>query len=521
MSNISSNNKRIAQNTILLYMRMILLMVVGLYTSRVVLQALGVSDFGLYSLVGGFVAMLAYMNSVFVAATQRFLAFSLGKGNIDASHRLFCTSVTVHYALAIIILIIAETFGLWFVNTQLVIDPDRLVAANWAYQCSLISLCVTIISIPYNASIVAHEHMSVYAYMSILDAVLKLAIVYLVMISPVDKLIVYACLMAAVAVVIRFTYTIYCKRKFRECYYEFIIDKPQLREMATYAGWTAVGTLGFTFKDQVINIILNIFGGTVVNAARGVAMQAASALRLFASNFLMAVSPQITKQYASGNYEHSRALVYNSAKFAFYLMTLICIPIILNLDSLLMLWLGNVPEYTYEFLIVLLLTILIDILSSPVGTAIQATGNIRNFQIGISLIFLIEIPATYFLLKVGYGMVIALLPSIITQFMGCIFRFLVLKNLVEGYSLRSYLLYVVLKPLLIVIATFFICYFISKQMPDNFVWLVISFVVYIIIVVFFIYSIGLNKEERIMLHTIIKNKINKTKNDNSFPFNRT
>lgn len=486
---------------------MILLMIVGLYTSRVVLQALGVSDFGIYSLVGGFVAMLSYMNSVFVASTQRFLAFSLGKDDINVSHKVFCTSVTVHYILAFVIFIIAETFGLWFINSQLVIAPDRLMAANWVYQCSLVSLFVTIISIPYNASIVAHEHMNVYAYMSILDAVLKLAIVYLVIISSFDKLIVYSCLMASIAVIIRFAYTIYCKRKFKECYYEFIIDKQQIKEMATYAGWTAVGTLGFTFKDQVINIILNFFGGTVVNAARGVAMQAASALRLFATNFLMAVSPQITKQYAAGNYAQSIELVYNSAKFAFYLMTLICIPVILNLNYLLRLWLGNVPELTCEFLVIILITILIDILSSPVGTAIQATGNIRNFQIGISLIFLLEIPFCFIFLRMGYNMIIALIPSVITQLFGNLYRFWILKKQVPDYSFRIYLFKILLRPMLVSLAGFFICYIISLYITPDFVSLILSSILYLTIVMAMIYSIGINKEERMLLKSLIKKKI--------------
>ena len=403
MDNKISINKRIAKNTLLLYLRMLLLMIVGLYTSRVVLLAIGISDYGIYNVVGGFVSMIAYVNTVFVAATQRFLSYSLGENDKDKLKKMFCTSLTVHLVLASVIFIIAETLGLWVVNTQLVIEPARSVAANWVYQCSVLSLMFTIAGMPYNACIVAHEHMNVYAYISIFDAVAKLAVVFALWFINTDKLILYAILLVGVSIVDVAFVRYYCRKYFEESHYAFLLDKRLIKKMASYAGWTAIGTLGFTFKDQVLNIILNLFFGTFVNAARG----------------------------ASGNIEGSIKLVYSSAKCAFFLLSIIIIPFSINMDFVLKLWLGIVPNYANEFLQIILISTLIGSLSISTTTAIQATGNIRNFQLGISLIFLCELPVAYLILSRGYSPYCAALPSIVTQFIGVFFRFYILTRQVS------------------------------------------------------------------------------------------
>lgn len=296
MSSLASNNKRIAKNTILLYLRMLLTIVVSLYTSRMILKILGVSDYGVYNVVGGIVAMLSFLNSALTAASQRFIAFELGRGDKEKLKTIFCTSVTIHAILALIIFIIAETVGLWFVNTHLNIEPARMIAANWVYQCSILTFMLTIISVPYNSCIVAHEHMNAFAYVSILEVILKLLIVYLLLVINSDKLITYGILVLCVAFIIRLIYGLYCKRHFEECKYRFIFDKTLFKEMFSFAGWSVVGNLGFSFKDQVANVILNIFFGTIVNAARGVALQVNGIISGFSVNFLMALTPQITKQ---------------------------------------------------------------------------------------------------------------------------------------------------------------------------------------------------------------------------------
>lgn len=504
MDNKISINKRIAKNTLLLYLRMLLLMIVGLYTSRVVLLAIGISDYGIYNVVGGFVSMIAYVNTVFVAATQRFLSYSLGENDKDKLKKMFCTSLTVHLVLASVIFIIAETLGLWVVNTQLVIEPARSVAANWVYQCSVLSLMFTIAGMPYNACIVAHEHMNVYAYISIFDAVAKLAVVFALWFINTDKLILYAILLVGVSIVDVAFVRYYCRKYFEESHYAFLLDKRLIKKMASYAGWTAIGTLGFTFKDQVLNIILNLFFGTFVNAARGVAVQVNGIVNQFASNFFMAVSPQITKQYASGNIEGSIKLVYSSAKCAFFLLSIIIIPFSINMDFVLKLWLGIVPNYASEFLQIILISTLIGSLSISTTTAIQATGNIRNFQLGISLIFLCELPVSYLILSRGYSPYCAALPSIVTQFIGVFFRFYILTRQVSEYYFKYYAFSVVLRSMLVVGGCWVIVNYTIGNPKPGFLTLLGSSIAIIAFMFLVIYLLGLNKNERKALNSCIR-----------------
>ena len=347
-----SGNKIIAKNTLLLYVRMFLTIIIGLYTSRVVLQVLGVDDYGIYNVVGGFVYLLSYIKTGFVAATQRYLNFALGQNNNEELNWVFSNSLTVYYIFAVVTLLVSETFGLWYLNNHIVIAPDRIVAANWVFQCAVLMLVVEMISIPYNTCVIAHEHMNVYAYLSILDSLLRLVAVFILMVSPYDNLILYAILMVSSSCIIRLLYTVYCKRHFAECHYKFRLDKGLLKGMFIFQGWSALGTLGFTFKDQVVNIIINNILGPAVSAARAIAIQVSGVINQFATNVVTAVSPQITQRYAAGELEESRRLVYISSKFSFFLMAIVVIPLVLNLRYVLQLWLGDVPEYAYEFVII-------------------------------------------------------------------------------------------------------------------------------------------------------------------------
>lgn len=509
MTKNESTNNRIAKNTLLLYIRMFVTMAIGLYTSRIVLQTLGVNDYGIYNVVGGFVAVLAYANSVFVSATQRFLSFSLGKNRKEDVSRVFSTAVTVHYILGVIVLLLAETLGLWFVNTQLNIDEGRMVAANWVYQCAVISLFLNIVSVPYNSSIIANEHMDFFAYVSIFEALAKLGAVYMLCVLPFDKLIINAVLWALIAIVVRYVYIIYCKKKFPECSYHFIWDKSLLKKMSSYAGWTAVGTLGFTFKEQFFNILLNIFLGTAINAARGIAMQVSGIVNQFASNFFMAVQPQITKQYASGQIDRSRKLVYSSAKLVVCLLSMVAIPLILNLDYLLELWLVKVPQYTCEFLVIILVSTLIGSFASPVTTAIQATGNIRNFQIGVAIIFLLELPIAYILLSNGYEPYLAATPALATQAIAVIYRFFILHRLVDGYSSIRYFINVVARTAAIIGISFVINYAIHSQFSQSFMLLVWSSLLSAIITGVLVYSFVVSREERMMINGMIAKVLHK------------
>ena len=490
MSQISESNKRIAKNTLLLYFRMLLIIIVGLYTSRVVLNTLGVSDYGIYNVVGGIVAMLAFLNSAMVAASQRFISFELGAGNIEKLKKVFCTSVSIHIALAGIIFLIAETIGLWFVNIHLNIPIERMEAANWVYQCSILTLLLTVVSVPYNSCIVAHEHMKAFAYVSIVEAVLKLLIVYLLLLGNFDKLILYAILVVVVALIIRIIYGIYCKRHFEECTYRFVFDK-QL--------------LGFSFKDQGSNIILNLFFGTTVNAARGIALQVNGIISNFSNNFTMALNPQITKQYAVGDVEASVKLVYAGCRYSFYLLLLIAIPVMINIDYLLQLWLGTVPEYTSQFLMLALITALIDVMDRPLVTALQATGRIKVFQIVIFIIVLCELPLAYIILHYSGKPYWAMYPTIFVTVVGLFARFLILKKMILAYQFYFFIIGIVGKNLLIGIICFFVSDFVKGYYQHNFILTsLFAFVLSSIV----IYLVGLSKKERIKLVSFVRNKIN-------------
>ena len=496
MSQFSENNKRIAKNTLLLYFRMLLIIIVGLYTSRVVLNTLGVSDYGIYNVVGGIVAMLAFLNSAMVAASQRFISFELGTGNIEKLKKVFCTSVSIHIALAGIIFLIAETIGLWFVNTHLNIPAERMEAANWVYQCSILTLLLTVVSVPYNSCIVAHEHMKAFAYVSIVEAILKLLIVYLLLLGNFDKLILYAILVVAVAFIIRFVYGVYCKRHFEECTYQFVFDKKLFKEMFAFAGWSVIGNLGFSFKDQGSNIILNMFFGTTVNAARGVALQVNGILSNFSNNFTMALNPQITKQYAAGDVGASVKLVYAGCRYSFYLLLLIAIPVMINIDYLLQLWLGTVPEYTSQFLMLALVAALIDVMARPLVTTLQATGRIKVFQIAICIIVLCELPLAYLILHHGGKPYYAMYPTIFIALIGLFTRFMILKSLIPTYKFQYFLFFIVCKNLFIGIVCLSIAWFIHSKFEVNVYTLFITAILGCLITSIIIYFIGMTSRER-------------------------
>lgn len=493
------DKKKIAKNTLALYARMLLVIAVGLYTSRVVLQTLGVDDYGVYNVVGGIVAMIGFLNSALTAASQRFISYELGTGRKERLKRVFSTSVSIHLALALIVFVIAETLGLWFINTHLNIAVDRMEAANWVFHCSVLTLMVSIVSVPYNACIVAHEHMRAFALIGILDVVLRLLIVYLLLAIHQDKLITYALLVLAVSLVVRLVYGIYCKTHFEECGYHFILDRRLFREMFAFAGWSVVGNFGFSFKDQGSNIILNLFFGTAVNAARGIATQVNGVISNFSNNFTMALAPQITKQYAAGNVSESMKLVYAGSRLSFYLMALIATPVLVNVDYLLSLWLGIVPPYTPEFLSLCLLAGMVNAMVPPITTALQATGNIALFQVVICVITLGELPMAYVLLLTGGKPYVAMLPTVFIAIVALFARVLLLKRQVPIYSLRYFAFSVFGRNMLLVSAGIAFSLWTRSLLTQSFLSFVLSSVMACAIVGLFIYCLGLTRHERDMV----------------------
>ena len=401
MSTQSANNKRIAKNTLLLYFRMLLTMVVSLYTSRVVLGALGVEDYGIYNVVGGVVAMFSMLSGSLSAAISRFITFELGRKNYERLHKVFCTSINVQLILILILIVLLETVGLWFLNYKMVIPEGRLSAANWVFQLSLITFAVNLLSVPYNAAIVAHEKMEAFAYISIVEAISKLMIAYIIVISTTDKLILYSIMLTLIAIVVRILYGIYCKKKFIECTYRFIFDRLLLKQMFEFSGWNFFGAGSWQLMTQGVNILLNIYFGVSFNAARGIATQVDQAILQFVNNFTTAINPQIIKSYASKNFEYMYSLINQGAKFSFFLILFFAIPFIFETNIILKLWLNNVPKHTVVFVRLAITASMLHVLSNTMVTAMLATSNKKRNQSIVGALEIIKIPVSINLLYSG------------------------------------------------------------------------------------------------------------------------
>lgn len=399
--NNSSNNKRIAKNTLLLYFRTLLIMAITLYTSRVILNALGVEDYGIYNVVGGVVAMFSLISGSLSNAISRFITFELGRGNIKRLSVIFSTSVNIQLGLSLLIMILGAIAGGWFLNTQMNIPDERMEAANWVLYCSLLMFCINLVSLPYNACIIAHERMAAFAYVSILEASLKLLICYLIVVSPFDKLISYAILLVAVALIIRLVYGIYCDRHFEECHYRPVYDRSLLKQMGNFAGWQFLTSSCWLFNTQGVNILINMYFGVTLNAARGVATQVDSAIQQFVNNFMTAVNPQITKDYASGKIEEMFTLVCRGAKFSYFLLLLFAIPVMFETEYILKLWLKTVPDHTVVFLRLAIIGSMLNMLGGTGLTACMATGKIKSYAIWVSSVGFLVFPLTWIAFECG------------------------------------------------------------------------------------------------------------------------
>lgn len=423
--------KRMAKNAGMLYVRMLLTMGVTLYTSRVVLQALGVDDFGIYHVVAGFVTMLGFLNSAMSSATQRFLAFELGKSGEKDMPGIFSMSMNIHMLIALLVLILGETVGLWFVRTQMTIPADRMFAAEWVFHFALLSFMLTIISVPYNALIIANERMSVFAWVSIIDVTLKLLIVFMLGWFGVDKLILYGLLTLLVVFAIFLTYRAYCHSKFQDSRFRIYWDQKLFKVMLSYTGWNLWGNVAAVMSGQGVNVLLNIFFGPTVNAARAIAMQVSGALNNFVQNIQVAVNPQIIKSYAEKNMDYMHKLVCYGAKYNFFVLLFLSLPVLNNTESILSIWLGTVPENTVTFTKLIIITILIDSLSPPLMTAAQATGRIKLYQFSVGGILLLNVPVSYLTLKMGYASEVVFYVAIGLSLMALIVRIFIISALIE------------------------------------------------------------------------------------------
>lgn len=462
--NLIHDTKKIAKNTVFLYIRSIVVMVIGIYTSRVVLQTLGVDDYGIYQVIGGFVAMFSILSASLVNASQRFISFEMGKDNPQMS-RLFCGTVSIHLILALGVFVLFETFGIWFLNTQLNISSERMTAANWVFQCSVLTFCINLISVPYNASIIAHEKMNVFAYISIFEAVAKLGIVYLLNVIGFDKLIVYAILMLMIAVSLRLIYGMYCKRHFEECKFHFIIDKPLFKEMLGFTGWNFIGSTAGILTTQGINILINIFFGVALNAARGLAEQVNHAINTFVTNFMTAMNPQITKSYAASDFEYMNKLMARGAKYATLLYWFIALTIFVEAETILEIWLVEVPPYASVFLRLTIIYSIFQALSNTLYIGMLATGDIKKYQIVMGSIYIGSFVLCYVLFKFGLGPEFGYISTIVAVFIALFVRLKLLKDLIPAFSPNGYFKESVIKSFIVIVLSggivFLIKYFVT------------------------------------------------------------
>ena len=498
MSDNTENNKRIAKNTLLLYARMLLMMLVSLFTSRVILQVLGIEDYGVYNVVGGIVSMFAFINGGMVAATQRYITFELGSGNKERLQRVFSTSLQIHAMISILIVILGETVGLWFLQEKLVIPEDRMIAAMWVYQCSIIVCVLNIMSIPYNADIVAHEKMSAFAMISVVEVVLKLLVVYLLMLFPFDKLIVYAILLLAVQFSIRLVYAAYCKRHFEESSYIHRWNSDLIKEMLGFAGWSFWGSLAVILYTQGINMMLNVFFGPIVNAARGIAIQVQSAVLQFVMNFQMALNPQITKSYAAGNLDQMHSLMFRSARFSFLLLFFIALPVLLETNFLLTLWLKTVPDHTVIFAQIMLCISLVYTTANPCIIANQATGKVKVYQAVVGGILLAILPISYIVLKMGAPAYSVFIVHFCVESVAQISRMFMLRKLIN-LPMWAYLKNIYAPSICTVIVSIILPMFVHMQIEEG--WLrffAVGFTCVLSVSVTSLF-IGITKHERMLL----------------------
>lgn len=482
---------------------MLLIMAVSLYTSRIVLNILGVEDFGIYNVVGGFVTMFGFLNSAMASASQRFLAFEIGKDDRTQLRNVFSMSINIHFLIAIFILLLAETAGLWFVNTQLTIPPERMIAAKWVYQFSILTLMVNMVSVPYNAMIIAHERMGVFAGVSIIEVTLKLLIVFMLQWFRFDKLKLYAVLMFGVALIIRLIYRIYCNRRFKESRFRWYWDKTLFRILVNYSGWNLWGNAAAVIMDQGINILLNIFFGPVVNAARGIAYQVRGAVNQFVYNFQMAINPQIIKSYAANNLKYMHQLIFQGAKYSFFLLFALSLPILFETEIILSLWLKTVPEYTVIFTRLIILNILIDSISGSLMTAAQASGKIKLYQGAVGGLLILNLPVSYLFLKMGFLPEVTLYVSLSISIIALLTRLKIISPLVHFDTIdffKSVILRII-SVILISISLPSIIYFSGEK---HFVRLIMVGVLSVVSVGLAIYLVGIDKTEKKFFNNKLK-----------------
>lgn len=501
-----ANNKRIAKNTLMLYVRMLFLMVVQLYTSRVILKVLGVEDFGIYNIVGGIVVAFSFLNSALASATQRYLNYELGTGDLEKLRHVFSSSIYAHILIIICIFILSETIGLWFINIKLNLPHERMDAALWTYQLSILIFCINIVKAPFHAVIIASERMDFYAWLSIIEAVLKLITVYILVFVSYDKLIVYSALLVVVNLSIVLCYITYCRRKHVYVRSSLVFNRKLIREIFNFSTWSCYGNLSNVVSSQGLNFVLNIFFSVVANAAMGIANQVSSAIGGFITNFQTAVNPQLIKLYASKNIEEMVTLIHRSSKFSFFLYAIIVFPLLINTEYILELWLGEVPVYAVLFCQLILIDQVFLAASGSLWVSAQATGVIKPYMLVVGTLNIISLPLAYIFMRLGYNAGMVLIAKIIMDLLTYIYRIWFLKVHI-GMSVCDYLKNVI-RPVLLIICISFVLYRIFGYITIVNLWMLILNVgICVFLMSLLCFTMGLTKKEREYCINIIRNKI--------------
>ena len=503
MNKNSSNNIRVAKNALFLSLRMIIVMIITLYTTRVILNILGVEDYGVYNVVCGFVSMFAFLNTSMSNGIQRFFNFELGKNGVNGASKVFNTAILIQFILAVVIIVLTASIGIWYLHNKMVIPDERMLAAEWIFQLSILSFLFIIMQAPFTAAIMAHERMDFYALVSVLDAVLKLGIVFAIPFFPGDKLIVYSILFALISVLNFIIYGYYCKKQFSEITLNKQFDKTLFRSMLGFSGWNIFGSISGVMKEQGINLVLNLFFGPVVNAARGVAHQINAGLQSFVSNITTPVRPQVVQSYARGDYNRTMKLTFSVSKLSCSFLYLCSLPVVLEINYILHIWLGNnIPEHTDTFVVIVILTSFINNLNAAVSGVIHASGKMMVYQTVTSFISILCIPASYFGLKYGLAPEFALLMVFLWTSLAQVAALFILKNIVT-YSITDYVRKVLLPIIILILVTFWPSLLIQSFMKEGILRLFIVGSVSVIVVALGIYFIALNKSEKSLINSFL------------------
>lgn len=510
MSQTLNNNKRIAKNTLLLYFRQLLLMFIGLFTSRVVLNSLGVENYGVYNVVGGIVAMFTLLTGSLSAAISRFINVGLGKGDIGRLNVIFSTAVNVQIGMAILVGLLCEIGGVWFLNTHLNIPIARMEAANWVLQLSIITFCINLISVPYNAAIIAHEKMNVFAYISILEGVFKLIVAYTLYVSPYDKLKTYAVLLTIIAIILRFIYGFYCGKTFKECHYHYVFDKQTLKDISGFAGWNFFGSGAYLFNTQGVNIVTNLFFGVAANAARGVATQAEGIVKTFVTNFTTAINPQIMKSYAEGNLNYTFSLVCRGAKFSYCLMLIFAVPFMFETETIMTLWLKTYPPEAPLFLRLSMIGTMFDLLGNSTANAAWATGKIKRYYLYVATIGCLVFPISWICFEIGCPAYTSYIVFAVIYLLLVFVKLWILNGLI-GFPQMMFIKEVVFRIGIVTLSSFILPVIVYNIMNDSMFWHLLLTVICGISACYSIYLFGLSTKERKTINTMLLNKYFKLK----------